>query len=238
MSSRAELQPGSTFISSFYEKFYAGDRISHVPIPATESLYKRSGESFGKLTEVDRALDLGAGRQLFERQLFRGYRGQKPPKCRIDTLDIAQIPSYRLLENKSGNTRPIRADGGRLPYRDSTFSLVVSNMAFEFMSDSKYEELGRVTRSGGEVFINVLHDSAPPIQIEDYKRLMRDEPHKRAKHLKWLNYWNVYSDVCPQFTVNTRDISTRFEQVGFKIKSYKTDNAKDYYWVEIDLVKK
>src|SRR3989344_444950 len=105
------------------------------PDESRASLIERVYPHISFLTEEDIVLDLGAGRQIFEKEYEDKYG---KPSCQIVTMDIAEIQTNRLLTQVHTH---IQASGRRMPFRNESFDTVVSNMAFDFMLPEALPEL-------------------------------------------------------------------------------------------------
>lgn len=221
-------------LRTFYGKLYDGTIKSHVPNPARNSILERMQPVIEKLTPQDRVLDLGAGRQIMERFMLKSLNGKNAPDCQFVTLDFADIKAGKLLERDTSSVVHVRGDGARLPFRDNTFSAVFSDMAFEFMGNQKYAELGRVVKPDGHIFINILHEKAPETQIPEYEARVSESRNNKTQLNKWVDYWRNYQRVCSEFTQSPHAVTERFRQNGMVINRYQFAESPQYDWVEID----
>jgi len=146
---------------SLYYNYHGRNRKNNIlenredsPDESRGSLLRRVYPFISSLPKESFVLDLGAGRQIFEREYEETY-GNKPT-CQIFTLDIASIQSDRLLAEGYPH---VQATGRSLPLRDEQFDAVISNMAFDFMLPEALPELRRVAKSGASVFLNLHHPS-------------------------------------------------------------------------------
>lgn len=226
--------PGEFDLRTFYGRFYDGTLKSHVPNPARSSMLERMRPVVEKLTPQDRVLDLGSGRQIMERFMLRGLNGRVAPSCQFVTLDFADIKPGKLLERDTPSVVHVRGNGAQLPFRDGTFSAVFSDMAFEFMGDQKFAELGRVVKSDGHIFINVLHEKAPDTQIPAYEERVAESRNNKQHLRSWVEYWKNYQKVCSEFTQNPQAVIEKFAQNGMAVSRYQFAESPSYDWVEID----
>jgi malonyl-CoA O-methyltransferase len=93
-------------------------------------------------------LDLGAGTGLAAREIKRRFRSAK-----VTAADIA-APMLAVARRRSRFWRPIRcvqADARELPFEDSSFDLVFSNLMLQWLwpPDAALEEMRRVLKPGG-----------------------------------------------------------------------------------------
>lgn len=214
-------------INSFYSKLYLRDKEDS-PTQSRLSLARKSRSIISGLGSRDYVLDLGAGRQIFERE-YEGYYPQ--PACKIVTVDIAQIRRRQLLA-RFGDISHVRASGNQLPFNDGTFSLVVSNMALDFMPENTIDELHRVMRRGSVGLVNLHHPYLIPKDLDTkLKRGNLTERQKRVYEFwKYLRENNVlYSD---EF-----EILNKFFLHGFDVKGIDRVVKRNDTWWEVEVIK-
>ncbi len=131
-----------------------------------ESKEKTNPEQKGEPTPL-RILDIGSGPQVLERELFAKYPELKGVVS-IITLDIASIQSIRL-EARLPHTQ---ADAAHLPFKNSSFDLVISNMALDFVApqgdkrrEQLFQEIYRVLKPEGKLIATLHH---PSLEIDYY----------------------------------------------------------------------
>lgn len=214
-------------INTFYSKFYLRDKEDS-PDQSRVSLARKSKPIIVGLGAGDYVLDLGAGRQIFEREYERSY-GQ--PACQIVTVDIAEIRKRQLLA-KFGDISHLRASGPHLPFNNESFSLVVSNMALDFMPENTIDELYRVMKPGSVGLVNMHHPDLIPDDLDN--KLSRSDLTERQRGIyefwKYLRENNIlYSDPF--------EIFDKFFSHGFIVKDIDKRNDSANSWWELELVK-
>lgn len=102
------------------------------------------------------ALDLGAGRQIFEVEMIDRHGA---PPGQLITVDIADIAPSQLLAGSSTMIEHIQASGSDLPLADMSVDLAYSILAFDFFDprDDAVAELYRVLKPGARAYL-ALHD--------------------------------------------------------------------------------
>lgn len=211
------------------------------PDESRESLIQRVHPFIEDLPKGKRVLDLGAGREIFEKEYEDRY---SKPKCTIVPVDIAKISRERLLTNGYPH---IRATGRSLPFRNDSFDLVISNMAFDFMLPEALPELHRVTKNGALIFFNLHHPSLLNYDIDDkhaqVSRKIRNEYKFRKKSNEKLELKRAvflhHRHLRDNKILFESDYQIRkfFREGGFYVSSVdiKAD-LRDKWW-EVDLVK-
>jgi SAM-dependent methyltransferase len=91
-------------------------------------------------------------------------------------VDAVDLKDHRLVV---GGYRYVRADGTRLPFKDETFDIVISNHVIEHVGDraaqvNHLRELRRIMKPDGRGYLAVPN------------RWMMVEPHYRLVFLSWL----------------------------------------------------
>lgn len=237
-----------TFYTAYY-KYSGRDRRNKEwenkddsPDESRASLMKRIHPLIDSLPKGSRVLDLGAGRQIFEREYEETY-GNKPI-CQIVTLDIASIQSHRLLAEGYPH---VQATGRSLPFRDGQFDAVISNMAFDFMLPEALPELRRVAKSGASIFLNLHHPSLVKYDIDrkltQVARTMRHEGQfiktnnekLRLKRAVFLHHKHLRDN---RLLFETQDqIKAYFDEGGFDTTGVEIKSNQSDKWWEVDLVK-
>lgn len=210
------------------------------PDESRTSLIKKTHTLIDLLPKDSRVLDLGAGRQIFEKEYEDNF-GR--PKCKIIAVDIANIPKENLLADAYPH---IQASGRQLPFSNDSFDAVVSNMAFDFMLPEALPELQRVAKPGASIFLNLHHPSLLKYDIDHelakVKRKMRFESKfsKRYEKLKLrktvLSHHRHLRNNGLLFETHDQ-IAKYFTDGGFNIKSIDIKHDSSNKWWEVDLIK-
>lgn len=100
-----------------------------------------------------RILDFGSGDGFFTRTLFNGER---VPLCGIDP---DKRTAGKALAEGTYNQFPLY-DGVRVPFKDNTFDLIISNSVLEHVEDlpQTVKELSRILKRGGTLLCSVMTD--------------------------------------------------------------------------------
>jgi ubiquinone/menaquinone biosynthesis C-methylase UbiE len=103
-----------------------------------------------------RILDMGAGKQVLEKELQQSSRFQKiAANVQIITLDIAYLKKEQLLAQDISH---VVADGSRLPFASDIFDVVYSSMAIDFMPRAEaFAEIQRVSAADASYIFNFHH---------------------------------------------------------------------------------
>ena len=236
------------FYSSFYNldtknaknKLWRNKEDS--PDLSRTSLIKRVHPYINALPKDSYVLDLGAGRQILEKE-WKDIYDIKPP-CQVVTLDIASIPKASLLAK---DYEHVQATGGTLPFRDEQFNAVVSNMAFDFMPSQALAETYRIAKPGGLVFLNLHHPSLVNYDINrELSKLRRKIRHKTAanseiseqKKLKFAVYrYHEYLRDNNKLFKTADQIRSHFGEGGFNASRIDLNSDGNDTWWEVDLVK-
>jgi ubiquinone/menaquinone biosynthesis C-methylase UbiE len=106
------------------------------------------------LNTEDRWLDLGCGRQLVPGWLQGNRELESELKARVRWLVGVDPDLSALRDNKACHLR-LKADTSALPFADSSFDLVTSNMVFEHVKNPEpiLREIRRVLRDRGHLII-------------------------------------------------------------------------------------
>jgi len=105
---------------------------------------------------ADAILDAGTGTGTLAIELAKPL-----PKSSIYGCDIAgemlRVAKEKIASSKVSNFNCMQADVEHLPYRNSSFNIVVSNMALHWACDIEgaLAELARVLANGGWLFVSV-----------------------------------------------------------------------------------
>jgi SAM-dependent methyltransferase len=125
-----------------------------------------------------RVLDVGCG---VGRLLLR----LQEHGCHVIGADILRRDLLSAQRHLAGNRPPstvVQADGGRLPFVDSSFDFVACTETLEHAADAALmlRELARVLRPGGRLVVSVP-DTLPELVAYRFYDLYRDDPfgHRR-----------------------------------------------------------
>jgi ubiquinone/menaquinone biosynthesis C-methylase UbiE len=170
-------------------------------------------------------LDLGSGRQSFERQLLTTLsQGREPyAKPQIVTVDIARLRRYQLLATKSGTIHSTAA-GESLPFPDHHFNTVISNHAIDFMPRGAFAEAFRVLKVGGTAIFYLHH----PTMLSGNT----NEDPLEARRLFWTKLKNE------RLLFESADQITSFlERLGFKCLEANVNHDMHDKWWEVVVTK-
>lgn len=181
-------------------------------------------------------LDLGAGRQILERQ-WKGF-SHTPLPFFITTLDIADLANHQLLAPQRMNARHIRGNGSTLPFKSNLFNIVICNMALDFMSPVAKHEMHRVTKDFA--LVNLHHPSLLDLidfYLPRYYELGPDE--KRT-----IDFWLFLRDSNVLYQSEDQIID-EFQAVGFEVQHIALGSESHNHkpgihvnrWWEVDLKK-
>jgi len=213
------------------------EHIEDSPGKSRSSLIERVYPYISSLRKDSLVLDLGAGRQIFEKEYEDKYG---KPECDIITLDIAKIPKERLLAK---DYQHVLATGRALPFKNETFAALISNMAFDFMLPETLTQLHRVIKQGAWIFLNLHHPSLTDYDIDtEIARLNRQMKYKKNIKPQKILQLAVY-----QYHKHLRDNRLLFEtedQIrkvfgigGFEVKGIEIKSDQNNKWWEVDLRK-
>lgn len=209
------------------------------PDESRTSLIKKVHPHISSLSHEGFVLDLGAGRQIFEKEYEDKY-GR--PKCSIVTVDIANIPKYRLLAQ---GYQHLQASGRSLPFHNEKFDIVISNMAFDFMLPQALPELYRIIKPGGAAFLNLHHPSLVNYDIKQkLHKLMRSFrckkiiPEQKELQLAVYRYHGYLRDKRILFETEDQIVEV-FTTAGFEIKQIEVESDAHNLnkWWEVDITK-
>lgn len=180
------------------------------------------------LSSSDYVLDLGAGRQIFEKNYTQAY-GE--PNFNFVTLDVAHI-TYGKLLSRSKNQH-VRASGDHLPFADESIAVVVSSMALDFMPKEVVNELFRVMEPNARALITLHHRDLVDSKLDSFKRRGRLGVGK-ARVKNFFEYLKQ-NDV---LFGSSEQIDTLFEESGFIVSNVQLASDLHDKWWNVDLQKK
>jgi ubiquinone/menaquinone biosynthesis C-methylase UbiE len=236
---------------AFYTGFYnfqgtnrknkAQENREDSPDKSRSALIERVYPYIHSLPKESFVLDLGAGRQIFEKEYEEKYG---KPACNIITVDSANIPKTRLLTKGYPH---IQASGRSLPFANEVFDATISNMAFDFMLPEGLAELYRVSKQGAFVFLTLHHQSLLNYDIDNkLRKLTRNINHKaqgqghineRTKLQLGVYLYHVYLRDNKMLFETKDQIREFFNAGGFDTKRIDVKSDPADKWWEVDLVK-
>lgn len=153
MPSRTELIPTMRADYSEYYTHHSDDSANSSREKLLETLIRSAEEVLSRQSRV-RILDVGAGRQILERELqLHSNFDTIDQRIDIITIDIADLEQEQLLAPEFIH---IQASGTELPIADNSIDIVISSSAADFMPREVYSEIYRVLRTDGK-FLAVFH---------------------------------------------------------------------------------
>lgn len=127
-----------------------------------------------------RCLDLGCGNGLYTRELARQDAFPVGLDCDLERIKEARQHSGR------GKAYWVRGDVVHLPFKDATFDLLISiEVLTHLPPESRFavlQEVRRITRDGGKIFIT-LHNRTR-LDISQWLRCRRPQMAYDTAHLK------------------------------------------------------
>ncbi len=230
IETRASLQtpePGTqTEMIGFYTRYYVGEKQDS-PNKSRVSLRRRLHKAAGNLDSNALVLDLGAGRQVFEREYIQAYGTHG---LRLVSLDLASIPHKNMLASSAA--AHVKASGAALPFIDGAFDMVISSMAIDFIPPEAIRETQRVLKPGGKLLLNLHHPSLIPEKLDDIAK--RKRLSQRTKDvLDFFKYLRDNNILLADIPV----IRERFEGHGFEVERIAEANDRVDKWWEVDMRK-
>ena len=138
-------------LEDFYTRLYLHEK--HDSAEASRiSMIRRIMKELKREIPISLVVNLGSGPQSLEKQLTSG-RNRKDKlflkKFSFVTLDLAKISPKKLLAQKAENVSHVRGNVIRLPFKDTSAGLVVSNLAIDFAPREALKEAYRILASDG-----------------------------------------------------------------------------------------
>lgn len=227
---------------------------SDVSEESRNSIRYRANPFIGQLGPSDVVLSLGAGKQLLERaylgpfserqykKALRNYGNHQRPdqvQCKIVTIDFADLKREQLAAMRFPNVTHLRASGDSLPLGDNTVSVIISNMALEYMPENALAEAYRVLVSGGKLFANIWTGEEYLEEWDEFKIQLPLSKRIKKNLLQNLSFWYqfVRSGVNSYFGFDITQARKIFESHGFYVEKLKKSGDTHINWWEVDMIK-
>lgn len=224
-------------LQEFYSYWYRREK-QHSPDVSQISLRRRAQPYIQSMGTGSIVLNIGAGRQVFEKLYTMLFR---EPPCAMVTLDLATLENRQLIAKPGGNIHHVQADGNRLPFNNCAIDLVISNMALDFMSEDAISEVARVIKPNGRVFTNLCFpaldlNNAPTIsELHNLKRLGWHMSRLRKHEFNFFRQYLAKNKVLFNSPTQAQSL---FESHGFQVvhNSGIVGTKYEYGWCELDAV--
>lgn len=219
-----------------YSAFYVNDNEDS-PDRSRIYLLRRIKNCVGDFGKNDWVLDIGAGKQVLEKEYITLRHGSPPP-FNLITLDVAELRKYQLLATNY-KIPHIKANGTELPFHDESFSLIVSSMALDFMPRDAITEVYRTLKPGRYALVTLHHRSLIP---DDLDELIRNEGilgRRRnyfRRDLRVYNFWRYLRDNNILFK-DADQIKDVFGEAGFRVERVEEVKFHSDIWWEVGLFK-
>ncbi|MBI2405670.1 class I SAM-dependent methyltransferase [Candidatus Microgenomates bacterium] len=215
-------------VLEFYVPHYRKN-FHNTPYKSRTSIIRKAYPYIQSLPQGGWVLDVGAGRQLVERDLMRKYGDIN---CRMVTLDLPISPAEDLLVKDSNTVDHIFADGLYLPFRDETFSFLICNMAFECMSEEVIGEMRRVLKPQSHALVNFWDKDNLPENLDE---LVQDKK-IRGRSRRLVNFRKFLRD--NNMLVSSSDeVVNLFTSYGFVVKTLQQAHDNYNVWWEVDVAR-
>lgn len=235
-------------IKGFYDLLYQND-FEDSPEQSRVSIATRTYQALQLLPKDALALDVGSGIQVTQ-NLYKKMFGM--PAQRLITMDFAEGEGEnpeasfkkRLLAPEFEH---VIANGKYMPFSDEAFSLLVSNMALDFMPVETLSEIHRILKPDAKVILNMHHPNLIPEdlnkQISKFERKMEHRrgskrPLRRAQIMRRavLNQMKALRDEGILYD-SAEKITGTFEPLGFSIdRLEEVSDGKEIWW-EVEMTK-
>ncbi len=224
-------------VGEIYTDFYTRNK-NDSPDESRFALARKLDKYAAWFSKEDLVLDMGAGRQALERD-YLSSRNPKP-EFKIVTLDIARVTNGQLLARNYPQVRHVIQDGSSMEFDNDTFSLLVSNLALDFMPRTALKEAYRVLKPGRHALVNLHHPELIPEDLDEEikRREILGYRHGRIynKRMRTLQFWKYLRDNQILFT-SPAEINQAFSSAGFGVECVKEASDREDKWWEVDLIK-
>jgi len=217
--------PQQDILTTFYTRLYDNLGRKHdSPDKSRVSLAKAVAEYAKDNPEGMRVLDIGSGRQSLERQIISAHKNKHGVNSlQLFTIDIADIPHHKLLEQRNDNVHHSRGSALRLPFADNSFKLIVSNHAVDFLPRNAFGEIYRVLTSQGACLFNFHH----PALLKGIDSVTNKDVH---------SFWTYLKETNGLFA-SEAEISNTLLQYGFTNTQVSLDNDHNDTWWKVTAYK-
>ena len=209
-------------LTEFYSHKYLGGEKHDSPDKSRVTLIQKIAALLSEREGATAMLDVGAGRQSLERQLFSSH-GKKPwiKGLQVITIDIANILAYQLLVQRD-SAQHLRSNGLLLPFADNSMDLVVSNHAIDFLPHEAFSEAARVLSPSGAAAFNFHHPNMT----------------EQTKSNPQINQFWEYLTKNNILFQNADDIVTTLADQGLTVEHVALEHDRKDQWWEVVAAKK
>lgn len=201
-------------ITSFYSGLYRGQEKHDSPELSRLSMINRITQMFDNGLTPQVMLNIGSGRQSLEKQLHMTcHKKLWLYDLKTVTVDIADIPKHKLLVRQNH----IRSDALALPFADSSFGLVISNHAIDFLPPEAFEEARRILVDGGKAIFYFHHPS-----------MIKGEPKDPQVRKMWK-----YLKANKILFENPEQIRTKLSQARLTVEEVELNTDDEDKWWEV-----
>jgi malonyl-CoA O-methyltransferase len=149
-----------------------------------------AGELFDRIILPDsdfNVLDIGCGTgYLVEKFQDVGFLNK------IYAVDIA-LGMLDVVKKKDLKAELFQSDANNLPFKDRTFELVISNLAYQWVSDlgSALKEAGRILKENGEFYFTIFTENT----LKELKEVISQHLKVDIKEINAIGYLPKSQDV-------------------------------------------
>lgn len=208
-------------LQSFYSRLYASEKHDS-PELSRVSLARKVIKTLEFGIQGKEVLNIGSGPQALEKQIWNMGRRDLVDRFDFTTLDIAKIHPKKLLGKSLFNISHTQASALSLPYENSTFGLVVSNHAIDFLPSEAFGEARRVLDDGGKAIFYFHHPDMIP---HDLREVRNEEVQK---------FWTYLRETNRLFDSSER-IEHDMSVLGFNVDNVELNNDNTDKWWEVEL---
>lgn len=175
-----KLYTGGDYARFYTDYYRVEDNDS--PVECRAAMIEQIAPIVYSLPHGTLTLDLGAGKQVLESEMFDKYGY---PEAGILTVDVADVGIDQLMASHGPRITQIQTDATKLPLLDGSVSVAWSVLAFDFFEprEEAVEELRRVLEPGAPVFM-ALHNPNTLLTF-DIDRALSTSNRRIAKKRRW-----------------------------------------------------